>query len=113
MKIEKLEVIEYSPPSAPIIRMPGRNFPGYLIAGDNLNNLVKIALEVKHSVRKAEQEPESFSRAQQANLVSDVQRISAILCRMLAHYESVLTEHNIELPYDPPLKMRVSDADLK
>jgi hypothetical protein len=97
MRKESLEVLDYSPPNAPIIKIPGREFPGYLIPGDGLNKLYQIAYEVR--CRTKEHLPGSEA-AEEAKYLADMLR------RMLAHYEQTLIKADHRLPYDPPLAAR-------
>lgn len=97
MNKQEVEVFEYSPPNAPIIRMPGRHFPGYLIQGDDLNELFKSALEVQKRIQGA---------GSQEQMEMYANELVEQLCAMLAHYESALIKHDLKLPYDPPARLR-------
>ena len=97
MKKQEVEIFEHSPPNAPIIRMPGRQFPGYLIQGDDLNELFKSALELQKRAKGAGSQEQMEMYAHEM-----VQQ----LCAMLTYYETALIKHDLKLPYDPPARLR-------
>ncbi len=73
-----------------VVRMPGRRFPGVVIQGDSLSLLVSAARLVREGV------PQGGALQETANELFD------LLSGYLAHYESVLAENGIELPYSRP-----------
>jgi hypothetical protein len=72
-----------------ILRHPGRRFPGSLIQGDSLSILVGEARWLLKRVSKSE------DRTLVAAAREHLQNLQA----RLEHYEKVLAEHDIELPY--------------
>jgi hypothetical protein len=89
MKIEQVEI--YSDTSnAAIMRHPGRKFPGSLIQGDSLHILVGEARELLAAVAKSGDE----------DLTGLAQDHLEKLEGRLKHYEKVLEEHGIQLPYN-------------
>ena len=72
-----------------IVRMPGRRFPGSVIQGDSLSILCALAHSIHNRVAGTNDE----------ELVDDVAELLDLLEGRLRHYEQVLTEHGIELPY--------------
>ena len=83
MQIEHVEI--YSDQSnMPVMRHPARKFPGLLIQGDTLHALCAQAAEAL-----------SVSSDARDELVDLHQRLLA----MLAHYTSVLQEHQVDLPF--------------
>jgi len=77
--------------------MPDRQFPGYLIPGDGLNNLYELAYALRSRTKEVLPGSEA---AEQAKYIAD--RLRA----MLAHYEQALIKAGHRLPYDPPLAAR-------
>lgn len=88
MEWKQLEVFSEESNFA-IVRMPGRNFPGCVIQGDSLSNLLKHVQELRLRAKAS-------GDAELIDLADDVSR--AIATR-LDHYEAVLHEHGIPLPY--------------
>jgi catechol 2,3-dioxygenase-like lactoylglutathione lyase family enzyme len=82
-----------------VIQPPGRKFPGVVIQGDSLSNLAQQALHVASWMR---------SRAGIPNDVFDAAHdvMGGLVGRAL-HYQRVLEEHGIRLPYGKPF----TDAD--
>lgn len=72
-----------------IVRMPGRRFPGCVIQGDSLSVLLDLAESVCDRVRNSTDE----------ELVSDAEELRTQIAERLRHYESVLDEHGLSLPY--------------
>ena len=72
----------------PVLRVPGRRFPGVVIQGDTLSGLVTNA--------------EALLRVlTEANLpaADDAEELSTKLNGLLEHYAETLTENGIPLPY--------------
>ena len=93
MKREELEVFSEASNYA-IVRPPGRNFPGAVIQGDSLSILCAEARAIASQVRSLKIEDEEF-----LYLVQEHQ--DKLLGRLL-HYQRVLAEHGITLPYSVP-----------
>ena len=90
--MERIELDVFSQESNyGIVRMPGRSFPGCVIQGDSLAILLRTVMRVLDRV----------SRVGDEELVDDVGDVVESLQDRLRHYESVLSEHSIQLPYSP------------
>jgi hypothetical protein len=98
MQIMSLEVYSADANFA-VITPPGRKFPGCVIQGDSLRILCDLAMNVAGRVR--DQLPED------EELLCDLQELVGQLVARMLHYQDVLAEHGIELPYSTP----VSAAD--
>lgn len=99
MQIMTLEV--YSKDSNfVVIKPPGRKFPGCVIQGDSLRILCGLATNVAARIRENLPEDEEF-------LVNMEELVGQLVARLL-HYQHVLAEHGIELPYAVP----VTTADI-
>jgi hypothetical protein len=85
VEVKSIEVFSEASNTA-IVRMPGRKFPGMVIQGDTFSNLVSLAEQIR---RKATDGP----------LQDDADHLLRLLSDRLAHYEQVLSENGIELPY--------------
>jgi len=83
MRIENVEI--YSDQSSmPVVRHPGRKFPGLLVQGDTLHALcVQTAVALSDS----------------PDAVDELRDLHGTLLAMLEHYKSVLDEHQISLPF--------------
>lgn len=86
MKPLKVEVFSEAT-NCPIIRFPGRKFPGLLIQGDTLKNFADTIEELI----TLDANSEEFR-----NELTDV---TVQIKSMLAHYERVLDAYNIRVPY--------------
>jgi hypothetical protein len=73
-----------------IVRMPGRRFPGCVIQGDSLANLLSAAAVILRESRSFENRPLAEAARELYDALSD----------RLDHYEAVLEEHGMELPYE-------------
>ncbi|MBO6563450.1 MAG: hypothetical protein JJ956_01800 [Pseudomonadales bacterium] len=75
--------------NAVVARYPGRNYPGVLIQGDTLRGLLSELQELQEELEAGDLEA--------------VQGIADVLeerfIEFLAHYENVLEENELELPY--------------
>jgi predicted RNase H-like HicB family nuclease len=72
-----------------IVRVPGRRFPGCVVQGDSLSILLGNAKEVWERVKDSSD----------GDLLRAAQALVESLQSRLDHYERVLTEHGIQLPY--------------
>jgi len=97
--LKELEIYSETPNHA-VIRADDRRFPGSLVQGDSLNILYREAREISEYFRNL-----NLGEADILVLVQDHQE--KLLGRLL-HYQRVLSEHGIELPYGS----RVSESDL-
>lgn len=93
MKLVEVEVFSEAPNHA-VIRAPGRRFPGAVIQGDSLSILCTEAKEISEQIRSLQINDEEL-----LYLVQDHQ--DRLLGRLL-HYQQVLLEHGISLPYGAP-----------
>lgn len=73
-----------------VVQLPGRQHPGVVVQGDSLSILIKRL----NDVRKALQNGRSDEAL---TLLSD--ELEETLAPIQAHYERVLAEKGIELPY--------------
>jgi hypothetical protein len=88
MKTEPVEIFSERSNYA-IVRMPGRSFPGCVIQGDSLKILLRHALRVWELVKNSDDE----------DLIGETADLVEVLQSRLEHYEQVLAEHGIQLPY--------------
>jgi len=88
MKRKEVEVFAEASNYA-IVRMPGRQFPGCVVQGDSLSILCGLARSDHRSV----------ARLGDDELTDDAAELLSLLEDRLKHYEQVLAEHKIELPY--------------
>ena len=88
MRLEQIEI--YSDASnAAVMRHPGRRFPGVLVQGDSLHVLCAQADILCENLRGSN----SIAALNEANVIRNT------LWRLLAHYKTVLHEHDIPLPF--------------
>ena len=89
--MKKVEVEIYSQATnIPVIRMPGRKFPGSVIQGDSLMVLVGLAKEVFEKVKNSDD----------ADLVYGALELKELLEERIEHYESVMEKSGMKLPYN-------------
>jgi hypothetical protein len=88
VRIEPVEIYDDTPNLA-IVRHPDRKFPGSLIQGDTLSIL---AGEAQWILKR-------LSKSKDRTLVAAAREHVEKLESRLAHYEKVLGEHSITLPY--------------
>src|SRR5437763_493777 len=91
MAEEHLEILSQAI-NRPVLRMPGRTFPGILIQGDTLSSLYALACEVH---RGAE-------RHDDTELADLTGKMMDELGESLQEYERILDYHNRPLPYVSP-----------
>ncbi len=83
MRIENVEI--YSDQSnMPVVRHPGRKFPGLLVQGDTLHALCAQS---------------AVTLSDSPDAVDELRDLHSTLLAMLEHYKSVLDEHQISLPF--------------
>lgn len=90
MDIEPTEVYSKSSNVA-VVRVNGRNYPGSVIQGDTLSSLFASVNEVASRLQASGCEDEEL-----LYLVTEVQE--SLFDRLL-HYQTVLKEHGISLPF--------------
>jgi hypothetical protein len=74
-----------------IIKAPGRNYPGCLIQGDSLSILCRTVREIANQAKTA--------GISDQDLLGNIEDLNNALIGRLLHYQQVLTEHGIKLPY--------------
>lgn len=75
--------------NAPVIKMPGRRYPGVLVQGDSLSILYDTVEEVE----------EAFSSGNADELRGLIAELKAALCGKMKVYENALAEEGVDLPY--------------
>jgi len=95
MEVPPLEVYACDSNYA-VVTPPGRQFPGSVVQGDSLRNLCHLAVRIGRCFRDARttRDPE---------LLGDVEELTDLLVGRLLHYQAVLAEHGIALPYAQPI----------
>ena len=88
MHVENVEIYSDETNRA-VLRHPGRNFPGILIQGDDLNSLCQIADRVCTAGRNT-LNSENYA---------ELNKLRNALWGYLLHYKAVLGEHDISLPF--------------
>ena len=94
MRIEPLEVYTDDSNYA-IIKPPGRKYPGCVIQGDSLRIICGLAISVAQRVGDLEPEDKE--------LLGELEELVHSLVGRLLHYQTVLQQHNIKLPYSQPV----------
>jgi len=72
-----------------VVRMPGRAYPGSVIQGDSLSILCCLARAIRQRA----------SASGDAELLEDASELAELLEDRRHHYESVLGDHGLTLPY--------------
>jgi len=75
--------------NAAILRHPGRRFPGVLIQGDTLHEMLRKVACIKEAASNLLPEDERYE-------LSDLHEH---LIELVAHYKRTLAEHSISLPF--------------
>jgi hypothetical protein len=83
MRVENVEIFS-DQSNTPVIRHPGRQFPGVLVQGDTLHMLCAQATEALSDSHNARDELRDLHNK---------------LLGMLTHYKTVLNEHQVPLPF--------------
>jgi hypothetical protein len=100
--MEKVEVEIYSETvNSPVMRFPGRAFPGVLIQGDSLSILYGLA-EAIYQQCKSIGIPEGNIDDAPDTIADTAHELVNLLSGYLLNYEIVLKQHNIRLPYNGP-----------
>lgn len=79
-----------------IVRMPNRKFPGCVIQGDNLSVLYLLAKKIYTRAAKSAD----------VELQSESKLLFESLDGIIRHYESVLDEHGMSIPYAPDVVLK-------
>ena len=69
--------------------MPSQGFPGLLLQGETLSTLLGLARSIH----------EKAQRTSDTELIDASLELRDSLQKLVSHYESTLTKHNIPLPY--------------
>ena len=72
--------------NSPIVRMPGRKFPGVVVQGDSLHMLWTYARDISKDVA--------------GSAGSDAKELLDRLSELIAVYERALKAHGMRLPYN-------------
>ena len=87
--VERLELEVYSKASnAAVVRVPGRKFPGMVIQGDSVAIMLGLAEDIWAATEATDSEVSAS-----AEMLRDQLRA------LLTHYEAVMAEHGMSLPY--------------
>ena len=87
--MDKVQIEVLTQSGYPLLRMPGRRFPGVVVQGDTLSTLVSDAKEIVAELR-AGNVP-----------VDNPQHLADRLAAVLDHYARTPASAGIELPYLP------------
>lgn len=77
-----------------VVKPPGRQFPGIVVQGDSLSTLCADAKELSQRMRKL--------GIQDEELLYLAQGLQEELLARQLHYQAVLSEHGMALPYAQP-----------
>jgi hypothetical protein len=92
--MQKMEMEVFSSATnVPVLRFPGRNFPGSLIQGDSLSILFQLASSIRGRAK----------RSGDPQLIEDSETMHELILARLRVYEETLAENGIQLPYTGPL----------
>jgi hypothetical protein len=89
--MDDMEILD-STANVAVVRLPERSFPGLVMQGDSLATLVA---DLRHI--DADLADGSIARAH-----FDLREVLARMESLRLHYEAVLDEHGIQLPYSLP-----------
>jgi predicted RNase H-like HicB family nuclease len=88
LRIEPVEIYSDAT-NAAVLRHPGRRFPGVLVQGDTLHEMLRKATRLVAIASGALPEDEKFELAE----------LHEHLAELVAHYKRTLAEHNLPLPF--------------
>jgi hypothetical protein len=90
--MDRIEIDVLDPAAnAAVLKLPWRRFPGLLLQGDSLSGLYADARKLADGLTPG--------RPVDAELADDAAALAEALADLVGHYESVLREHGIPLPY--------------
>lgn len=89
MKKEMVDILSDAT-NQPVMRHPGRNYPGVLVQGDTLHSYCRTLDEVCRELRENNVEL----------AFDEINELRNALWDKLNHYKYVLGEHDIELPFN-------------
>ena len=72
-----------------VVKMPSQGFPGLLLQGETLSTLLGLARSIH----------EKAQGTSDTELIDASLELRDSLQKLVSHYESTLTKHNIPLPY--------------
>jgi hypothetical protein len=84
-----------------VIQMPGRKFPGIVIQGDSLFNLLE---QVRYCLHQAKQH-------QDEEAYYEILMLAKMLQGQLLNYEMVLSRLGLEYPYFPSIQEQSIEDD--
>lgn len=93
MEIQSLEVYS-SESNYAIIKPPGRHFPGCVIQGDSLSILCRKVQGIAEAAKRGDMQNPDF--------LDDVKDLNNALIGRIIHYQQVLAQHGIALPFGRP-----------
>jgi hypothetical protein len=88
VRIESVEIYSDATNVA-ILKHPGRRFPGVLLQGDTLHEMLRKAARVNAAASDLLPEDERYELAE----------LHEHLAELVAHYKRTLAEHNLPLPF--------------
>jgi hypothetical protein len=97
---EQAEILSHIPNSG-IVQLPGRRFPGVVIQGDTLSNLLDSARYLLAQFREMRDEERYY----------EVFMLVEQLQMQLQHYEQALAQRGSQLPYSIPISQRLVTDD--
>ncbi len=92
MEQTTLEVLSGASNSV-VAKASSREFPGVLVQGDSLSTLLGLARSILEHTRSGANE----------ELEGEAGELVSLLEAHVTHYERVLADHGIQLPYSGPL----------
>ncbi|WP_148665120.1 MULTISPECIES: DUF6959 family protein [Diaphorobacter] len=95
MKIAELEIYSEASNHA-VVKPPGRQFPGIVVQGDSLAMLGAEAKELSERLKQLHIHDEE--------LLCLAQGLQEQLLERQLHYQQVLAQHGVALPYSEPAK---------
>jgi len=72
-----------------VVKMPSQGFPGLLLQGETLSTLLRLAKSIH----------EKAQGTSDTDLIETSLELRDSLQKLVSHYESTLSKHNIPLPY--------------
>ena len=88
MKKIEIEVLSEKT-NCPVVQIPGRQFPGVVIQGDSLKNLLNLSEEIALLAKGAASE----------GLMETASELNELLAGYVSNYESTMQNCGKELPY--------------
>jgi hypothetical protein len=79
--------------NCPVVRVPHRHFPGVVVQGDSLMNLLSVVKELCRLT----------SSTKSAELTDAAAELMDTLWDYVSEYEKTMQSHGLELPYPKPM----------